>query len=476
MKELINTEQKTNVSAQLYEVLREIILSKKYKENDKFLSIRQISIKFSVNPNTVLKVIKILEENGYLYNIKGKGCFIKKGYKLDINDRMIPILNTFRFGQNSKNKEINFSNGAPPKEYFPISSYQNIMKEIFATKNEVINLMGYQNIQGLETLRETLSNYVKRYGIYTTKENIMICSGTQAILQLICLSFGIMPKKNVLLSDPTYQNAVHVLKNYCDINTIKLEYDGWDMKELEEVLKRKKIHFIYMMSNFQNPTGINWSIYKKRKLLELAKKYDFYIIEDACFSDFFYNKNEYQRSLKAMDKNDVVFYLKTFSKIVMPSLALAMLIPPKDFVESFSLNKYFIDTTTSGINQKFLELFIKKGYLDSHLSNIREIFKEKMEYMINELSKISHLKILHRPRGGFFIWVELADYIDSEKFYYKCRLKGVSILPGFIFYSSNKKTSFNIRLSVVSVSFKEMKEGLSIIQDILNNCEGVPEI
>ena len=129
-KKLIRNSDVT-ISTQLYEMLRQNILENKWKENDKFYSVRQISIKYEVNLNTVLKVIQMLEEEGYLYSVKGKGCFVKKGYNLDIGKRMTPILNTFRFGQNSKDTEIDFSNGGPPKEYFPIQEY----KEIIYTKN-----------------------------------------------------------------------------------------------------------------------------------------------------------------------------------------------------------------------------------------------------------------------------------------------------------------------------------------------------
>ena len=105
------------------------------------------------------------------------------------------------------------------------------------------------------------------------------------------------------------------------------------------------------------------------------------------FSDFYYKSQDCPRSIKALDKDERVFYIKTFSKIVMPALALTMLIPPKKYTESFSLNKYFIDTTTSGINQKFLELYIKRGLLDKHLEKLRVNLKEKMEYMIEKASK-----------------------------------------------------------------------------------------
>ena len=468
MQKKLNRNSDTTISTQLYEILRQNILENKWKENDKFFSVRQISIKYEVNPNTVLKVIQTLEEEGYLYSIKGKGCFVKKGYRLDINKRMTPILNTFRFGQNPRGMEINFSNGAPPKEYFPVSEYKKIINEILSNENESKNLMGYQNIQGLESFRTVLVDYIKKYGITTSKENIIICSGTQIALQLICTSFGISPKKTVLLSEPTYQNAVQILKNFCKIDNINLEEDGWDMLQLESLLQVKKVDFIYVMTNFQNPTGVSWSNEKKKKILELAKKYNFYIIEDDCFSDFFYTESYYPESLKAIDVDDRVFFIKTFSKIVMPAVAIAMMIPPKNFVEPFSLNKYFIDTTTSGINQKFLEIFIKDGFLDKHLEKLRKNLKEKMNYAIEELRKIKHLEIKHISQGGFFIWVELANYIDSEKFYYKCRLRGLSILPGFIFYSSSNELSSSIRISIVSSTISEMQKGLAIIQDVVN--------
>ena len=94
-----------------------------------------------------------------------------------------------------------------------------------------------------------------------------------------------------------------------------------------------------------------------------------------------------------------------------------------------------------------------------------------MNYATKELRKIKHLEIKNISQGCFFIWVELANYIDSEKFYYKCRLRGLSILPGFIFYSSSNELSSSIRISIVSSTISEMQKGLAIIQDVLNHCE-----
>ena len=125
------------------------------------------------------------------------------------------------------------------------------------------------------------------------------------------------------------------------------------------------------------------------------------------------------------------------------------------------------DTAVTGVQTCALPICL----LESHLEKLRLNLKMKMEYMINELQKIKHLEIMHIPKGGFFIWVNLANYINSEKFYYKCRLRGLSILPGFIFYSTSEETTSKIRISIVSSSMEEMKKGLEIIQDVLNNCD-----
>lgn len=467
-------DNKKNISKSLYETLIKDLSQKKWKEHDKFYSIRQVSIKYSINPNTVLKVFQKLEKEGFLYSVKGKGCFIKKGYNLAVGDTMIPLLNTFRFGQNLESRQIDFANGAPPKNFFPYKEYKEIVNKILSDINLSKKLLGYQNIQGLESLREILEKYLKKFSIFTKKENIIICSSTQATLELICSTLGTFQKKTFLLSSPTYQNAIYLIKNFAEIESIDLKKDGWNMDELQEILIKKKIHFIYITTNFQNPTGITWSLDKKKKLLELSKKYDFFIIEDDYLSDFYYVSYP-MRSLKSLDKNDRVFYIKTFSKIVMPGVALTLFIPPKKFTNYFSLSKYLIDTTTSGLNQKFLEIFIKNGLLDIHLEKLRKAFKNKMDFMLNLLANLSHVKVLHIPKGGFFIWIELASYIDEEKFYYKCHLQGLSILPGFIFYPY-KQDSSKIRISVVNSSFEEMKRGVEIMRSILNNCEGVLNI
>ena len=249
-----------------------------------------------------------------------------------------------------------------------------------------------------------------------------------------------------------------------------IKNDGWDLEEFEEILKKEKIDFIYECINFQNPTGVKWSIEKRKKLLKLAEKYSFYIVEDDSFSDFYYS-DEKPKSLKSLDKlgSERVIYIKTYSKILMPGIGLAVMIVPEKLAQRVLLIKYGLDTTTSGVNQKILEKFIVKNKLAEHLKILRKEFGEKQKFILKLLENLENLEIMHIPEGGFFIWIKLSDNIDGEKLYQKCKEQGVALLPGAIFYK-DKRDVCKIRLSFISSSLEEISVGMKILKEVLLLC------
>lgn len=454
---------------QLYKIFLEDIFSNVLPSNSKMPSIRNTATKFNINMNTVLQAYNLLETNGYIEKIPGKGCFIKDLKNFSIDEKNKPIMESFRYGQENRTKLINFSNGTPPSEYFPYKIYQEL-------SNKAIDELGgelfeYQNVQGLLCLRQLLADELEKDDIFVTSNEIIITSGTQQSLDIILSLFNSSSGIFIALSDPTYPNALNIFSNHCKITAIDLKDDGWDLEEFENILKSNKIKLVYEVLNFQNPTGIKWSEEKRIKLLELAEKYDFYIIEDDSFSEFYYVE-ERPFPLKSFDKvgHERVIYVRTYSKSIMPGLGLALVIPPKHLMEKSIFIKYGLDTTTSGLNQKILELFIKNGYLEEHLNSLRKEFKEKYEYMLKLLSNVPYLTVLHTPKGGFFIWILLAKHIKGGVFYQKCKEQNLSILPGSVFYS-DKRTTSKIRLTFVSSTFEEIKQGVDIIKNILLQCE-----
>lgn len=454
---------------QLYKIFKAEINSGKLLAGSKLSSVRQTAMKYKVNTNTVLQAYNLLEQNGFIEKIPGKGCFIKKSSDFTLDIKVHPILENFRYGQEGVKKIVNFSNGTPSAKYFPATIYRELAKKILDECGSEI--FEYQNVQGIESLRVILSEELEKDDIFVTEEDILITSGTQQAIDIILNMFHSKTGLTIALSDPTYLNALNLFENSCKVKGFDLKNDGWDMEKFEETLKTKKINLVYEVFNFQNPTGVKWSEEKKKKLLELAVKYDFYIIEDDTFSEFYY-EGERPSTLKSFDKTgqERVIYIRTYSKTIMPGIGIALMITPRIFMEKAVLVKYGLDTTTSGLNQKILEYFIKDGYLERHISEIKKVFRERYNYMLKLLREVPYLKIMHIPTGGFFIWVLLAEHIDGEKFYRKCRERGVGVLPGSVFYN-DKRAECKIRLTFVSGELEEIKKGVEVIKDILIHCK-----
>ncbi len=460
----INKDLKESYYIQIYKQIKKQILNTTIKEGDKLPSIRQVAIKLDINQNTVIQSYHLLEEKGFINKISGKGCFVAKISDFKIEQKEIALIESFKYGQKEKNG-IDFYNGTPAYEYFPIKQFEQFTKEVISECGGEI--FQYQSVQGVDSLREILAEDLERDGIFVTKDRIQITSGTQQALDIIIKLFTKDRKPTVVLSSPTYPNALNIFKDCCNIKDMDIKKDGWDLDEFEKLLKEEKIDFIYEVINYQNPTGVIWSLEKRERLLKLSKEYNFYIIEDDSFSEFYYT-DEKPELLKSLDKigEEKIIYIKTFSKILMPGIGLALMVVPENLLENILLVKYGLDTTTSGLNQKILEKFIKTKELENHLLNIREIFKKKKELMFELLKRIQNLEIMHIPEGGFFIWVKLADCIDGEKFYKECKENGVFLLPGSVFYS-DRRDACKIRLSFISPSLKEIIKGIGIIEHLL---------
>lgn len=454
---------------QLFKIFKAEIDEGRLLSGSKLPSVRQTAMKYKVNMNTVLQAYNLLEKNGLIEKVPGKGCFIKEGSDFTLDIKVHPILENFRYGQERVGESVNFSNGTPPAEYFPASIYKELAREVIEECGAEI--FEYQNVQGLESLRVVLSEELEKDDIFVTEDDILITSGTQQALDIVLNLFHSSSGLTIALSDPTYPNALNLFTNMCKIKGFDLKNDGWDMDEFEKILKTEKINLVYEVFNFQNPTGIKWSEEKKKKLLELAAKYDFYIIEDDTFSEFYY-EGEKPSTLKSFDKtgSERVIYIRTYSKTIMPGISTALMVAPRKFMEKAVLIKYSLDPTASGLNQRILEYFIREGYLSEHISYIKSAFKEKYNYMLNLLREVPYLQIMHVPTGGFFIWILLAEHIDGEKFYKYCRERGVYVLPGSVFYN-DRRAACKIRLTFVSSSLEEIKKGVDVIKDILIHCK-----
>ena len=274
----------------------------------------------------------------------------------------------------------------------------------------------------------------------------------------------IYPGDIVVTEDPAYKGAIVSFKNNgAKVERISIKKDGLDIKELENILKRDKIKFIYTAATFHNPTGISISEKKRIELLKLAEKYDFYIVEDDCSSDIFFD-DKIIKSIKSYDKNKRVIYIKSYSKVFMPGFRLGFMIVPEKIANSVLAGKYSSDISNSGLNQRVFQYFLENGIWNRHIEKSRKEFHKKQKYMYSKLKKIENIKI-NKPKGGMCFWIELPKEITGEAVYMKLAKRGVGILPGVVF---SEKSYNYIRLSFAQCNEKEIDEGIEILGKVID--------
>ncbi|GLI57160.1 aminotransferase class I [Propionigenium maris DSM 9537] len=456
----ISKSKRKKLYIQLYDEIKNMIFTKQILPNEKLPSVRQLVNRFSLNSSTVLKAYELLETEGHIYKIPGSGTYVKdrKNYVEDQEQK--PIIENFKYGQIRINESINFASATPGVEVFPTKKFQESINKVFHEAGG--EALKYHETQGFIGLRKVLAERLKYdfHDVYCS--NIHITSGAQQALDLIKKSL-LKPTSTLILSRPTYSGAINTFKGSCKIVTVEMLEDGFDMEELEEILNQTNVNFVYTMINFQSPTGIRWSHEKKMKLIELSKEYDFMIIEDDCLSELYFYDNP-AAPLKTLDKDNRIIYIKTFSKILIPGMRLAYMIVPKELSPQMVAAKFASDISTSGLNQRALTFLLRDGFLENHLEETRKLFRKKFELIVELIEEIQDLEIYYRPEGGFYIWIILPNFINSNDLYLELKKRGVSILPGNVFYPDGAKDN-RIRISFAAVTEDEIKIGIKILND-----------
>ncbi|MGL6066506.1 MAG: PLP-dependent aminotransferase family protein [Cetobacterium sp.] len=451
----------------IYKYFKEKIIVGSLKPGEKLPSLRQISMKNELNATTVLKAYDLLEDEGYIYKILGKGSFVNKNRDFSINIDNRLILERALITKNEWKKFIDFSKDEIDFVKLINLDLRNIVLKILILNDDIFE---EEDLKGNKNLREIIADYLENLDIFISSEEIAISNSSQQCLNIILKLF--FKKKGditVIVSDPTKYKALNLFKERTDVKGVHLLEDGWDFKCFENILKTKKIDFVYESFNYQNPSGIVWSDEKKEKLLNLAQKYDFYIIEEDNDSNFYYlEKNP--KPLKSFDRagRERVFYIKDLAKCINKQIKISYMIVPPIFRDRLDLEVLNSETNPGNLTQKTLEYLLKTFIYEESLVMIRNKIKIRYEYMVNRLKQINGVKLMHNPGGGRSLWIKLHKNIDENKFYYLCKKNGVFFLPGGLFYS-DKKIESKFRLSFVGLEIKEIEEGLNIIETVIQD-------
>ncbi|WP_457742332.1 aminotransferase-like domain-containing protein [Thermococcus sp.] len=367
---------------------------------------------------------------------------------------------------------ISLAGGLPAPETFPVEVIKKIAQEIL--EKHADKALQYGTTKGFTPLRLALARWMeRRYEIPMSKVEVMIVAGSQQALDLIGRVF-IDPGDVVIVEAPTYLAALNAFKYYGpEFVSIPMDHDGMKIDLLEEKLeelkrKGKRVKFVYTVSTFQNPMGVTMSRERRKRLVELAKEYDFLIVEDNPYSELRYS-GEPVPPIKHFDDEGRVLYLGTFSKIFAPGFRLGWIAAHPHFIRKIEIAKQAVDLCANPFGQAIAWKYVEDGHLDEHIPKIVKFYKPRRDAMLKALDEFMPEGVeWTRPDGGMFVWVTLPEGIDTKLMMEKAIAKGVAYVPGEAFFA-NRDVKNTMRLNFTYVPEETIREGVKRLAEVIED-------
>ncbi len=361
---------------------------------------------------------------------------------------------------------ISLAGGMPASEAFPI-------REVREACNYVLEKMGPQALQygpteGYPPLKEYLAESMQKYGIPAVQGNILLTNGSQQALDLIGKVF-INEGDAVITGGPTYLGALQAWTLYGPrYLTVPLDENGMQVDHVEDILKREKVKFIYVLPNFHNPAGVTLSLERRHKLVQIAAKYGVFIVEDDPYGELRY-EGEDIIPIIALHKENTI-YLSTFSKTLSPGIRLGWIVAPERVIAKLVQAKQGADLHTGTFVQYIASDICNRGLLKQHVKYIRRLYRERRDVMLAAMEKYFPPGVTWiRPQGGLFLWVTLPKQVDTEKLL-KIALEEekVAFVPGTAFYPQGDSSGRHcMRLNFSNATPEQIEEGIRRLGKVL---------
>jgi len=365
---------------------------------------------------------------------------------------------------------ISFAGGLPAPEVFPVEDLRAAANVIFDTKAK--QALQYGTTEGDDGLREELIKFEQKQGVELKKENLLVVSASQQALDIVAKLF-LDPGDYVIAGRPTYLGALQAIQSY-SAKVLGIPFseaqDGFDMDALrkrhaEAVAGGKKIKYIYVIPDFQNPAGFCWSLEKRKALLEFAYETGLPILEDSPYREIRFLGEAipsiYQLDQRGANKG-VVINLKTFSKILVPGARMGWIMADPAVISKCVVAKQAMDLCTNVFTQMWIAEYMRTGKLDAVIRSTRELYKVKRNHMVEALERYMPKRAdirWTRPEGGLFLWLTLPESIDTDRLLLKAIEKKVAFVAGSGFYADEPEHN-SMRMNFSYPSLEQIEEGV----------------
>lgn len=428
---------------------------------------RQLAIQFNVNRSTIQQALEELKADGILNSKVGSGVFVannswnvlaknnqpnwQKYIEASIhrpNYHTIQLINEFE----QDDSIIRLGTGELSPSLLPTKQLKESLHKLSFDGKD----FGYSSPQGSTKLRHELCNYLKKRGITTKPENILIVSGALQALQLMAV--GLFETGSIVFQDPiSYLNSIHPFQSYgMQMKSVNRDKQ---LKQTLQLKKKNRQSIFYTVPTLNNPTGRVWTFQEKQHLYNTCKELQIPIIEDDVYSELLFQSPI--PSIKSLDTAGQVLYIGSISKTLSPGLRIGWIVGPTPVIKRLADIKMQMDYGSSAVSQEIVTYWLTSDLYENHLIELREHLRFRAKFVENILNQqFSSIAKWENSSGGFYIWLRFDEPIVTKEFFLKLLKRKVLINPGYIY---DPDDSDHIRLSYSYASLDELKKGLQIL-------------
>lgn len=364
---------------------------------------------------------------------------------------------------------ISFGGGLPDASLFPIEDIISITADVLRNKGYLA--LQYGPTQGENEMLEALAEHMAAFGETASVKEICVTSSSQQGLDLLSLLF-LEPEAVVVMELPSYLGTIQAFRRCgADMRGIPMDENGMDLKQLVELLNQlkkenKKPRFIYVIPDFQNPSGITMSLERRKELIQIARDHEILLVEDSPYRELTFT-GEVLPSLWTLSGGKGVLMLKTFSKMLFPGMRMGWTVAEPELIDKIEMLKQSVDLCTPSFNQLILAQYIKQGKMKKTIEKAITCYRPKAQTMLKALEKNMPKGVSwSKPHGGMFLWVTLPEKIDTEKIFMTAVEHNVVYVIGRPFHCNNLGHN-TLRLNYSFPSLDQIDEGIKRLGDTI---------
>ncbi len=474
---------------QLRDQLRSLVYSGDLRPGDRIPASRELAVQLGVHRTTVANAYADLESEGLIRGFVGRGTYISdlplkrqftppprsngssglRWEALFADDRGDENLG--RLMPDIPEGEIAFVTAKPSEEFFPVEDFRRCCNAVLKAEGRRILQLGSSD--GYPPLKQALTDLLNGEGMALKPGQLLITDGCQQALDLLCKAF-LRPGDSVVLENPTYPGAIAIFTGArvrclgvpVETHAGRAGSAGMNLEALESVLMQNRVKLIVVTPDFQNPTGTTMPVNERRKLLEIASRFQVAVVEDHIYARLRFREKEVP-SLKSLDRTGIVIHIDSFSKVAFPGMRVGWVVGPETVIERLRLVKQATDLHTDQLAQATFAEFLRRGYFEKHLAKMKKVYGARLNAIEKTLERLMPAGTeWTKPDGGMSVWVTLPAGLDAGEMLHQLMDRGVHYVPGRYFYLQNPEPN-TLRLGFAGVDEKRIVRGIATLGEFL---------